>query len=348
MNAKNTSRWIITPNSGVTGLLIEENVQIPELTGRQCLVRIEAVSLNYRDIAMASGRYPLPLTNSFVPGSDGAGQIITKGPQVTEFQVGDRVCMTFMQDHLDGIITPKIRQSTLGSQRDGVLQQYGIFEESGLVSLPKSLSFAEGSTLPCAAVTAWNCLFGLESRSLGEGDFLLTQGTGGVSIFAIQFALAVGATVISTTSTSEKEEKLKELGVHHVINYNSNPDWGEKAKSLSPGGLGVHHVIEVGGETTIPQSMNAIRPEGVVSMVGFLGGKSSSPASFSLVQSSLCIIRGMNVGSRKMFQNMNSFIEANSIKPIVSNRLFCFQEVREAYRYLEKQAFWGKTVIQIS
>ncbi|KFZ15699.1 hypothetical protein V502_05442 [Pseudogymnoascus sp. VKM F-4520 (FW-2644)] len=347
MPAKRASQWILNPNGGVAGLQIEENVSIPDVTGRQCLVRIEAVSLNYRDIAMAFGRYPLPLTNSFVPCSDGAGQIVAKGTQVTEFQVGDKVCMSFMQDHQDGIVTPKIRQSSLGSQRDGVLRQYGIFEETGLVLLPKSLSFAEGSTLPCAAVTAWNCLFGLESRSLKKGDVLLTQGTGGVSIFAIQFALAIGATVISTTSTSEKEEKLKQLGVHHVLNYKSNLDWGVEAKSLTPDGLGVHHVIEVGGEATIPQSLKAIRPEGVVSMVGFLGGKSNSPASFSLIQNALCIIRGINVGSRKMFQDMNSFVEANGIKPIVSNRMFGFQEAREAYQYLEKQDFWGKTVIHI-
>jgi NADPH:quinone reductase-like Zn-dependent oxidoreductase len=229
MTPKTTSQWRITPNSGIVGLQIKDKVQIPELKGRQCLVQIDAVSLNYRDIALAWGRYPLPITDSFVPCSDSAGQIVAIGSQVTEFQVGDKVCTLFMQDHQDGIVTPKIRESTLGSQRDGVLQQYAIFEETGLVSLPNHLSCVEGFTLPCAAVMAWNCLFGLELKALRKGDFLLTQGTGGVSLFAIQIALAIGATIISTTSTTEKEHKLRQLGTHHVINYKSHPT-GERER----------------------------------------------------------------------------------------------------------------------
>ncbi|EXJ68011.1 uncharacterized protein A1O5_08626 [Cladophialophora psammophila CBS 110553] len=200
-STQKTARWMITPNLGLDGLQDEVDVPVPQLTGRQCLVRINAVSLNYRDIAMATGRYPLPTSKSFVPGLHAVHK-----------------------DHQDGIITPEIRQSTLGSQRYGVLQKLAVFEETGLVALPKNLSYIEGACLSCAAVTAWNCLFGLESRALRSGELVLTQGTGGVSLFAIQFALAVGAVVIATTSSRDKELRLEALGVQHVINYKSNPD----------------------------------------------------------------------------------------------------------------------------
>ncbi|OQV01451.1 hypothetical protein CLAIMM_06812 [Cladophialophora immunda] len=349
MPASQTAQWVIVPNKGINALQFQEQVTLPGLEERQCLVRIEAVSLNYRDIAMALGRYPLPLTKSFVACSDGAGEVIGVGSGVSEFKLGDKVCMIFMQDFQEGIVTPRIRQSTLGSQRDGVLRQYGIFEETGLVLLPKNFSYIQGATLPCAALTAWNCLFGLESRALRPGDFLLTQGTGGVSLFAIQFALAIGANVISTTSTAEKAERLKALGVQHVINYASSTEWGEIAKSLTPDGLGVHHIIEVGGENTIFQSLKAVRPEGVVSMVGFLGGRREHEnlPSFSLIQRQLCIVRGMNVGPRRMFQHMNTFLEEHNIKPIVSNRIFKFGEAQEAYKEMEKQQFWGKIIIKV-
>ncbi|KAK4934411.1 hypothetical protein LTR10_024322 [Elasticomyces elasticus] len=349
MPVSHSAQWVIVPNKGIDALQFEEQVTLPDLEERQCLVRVEAASLNYRDIAMALGRYPLPLDKSFVACSDGTGEVIAVGSGVSEFKLGDKVCMTFMQDLQEGIVTPKIRQSTLGSQRDGVLRQYGIFEETGLVLLPKNLSYIEGATLPCAALTAWNCIFGLESRALRRGDSLLTQGTGGVSLFAIQFGLAIGANVISTTSTAEKAERLKALGVQHVINYTSNTGWGEIAKSLTPDGLGVHHIIDVGGENTIFQSLKAVRPEGVVSMVGFLGGKGDHEnlPSFSLIQRQLCIVRGMNVGPRRMFQQMNAFMEQHDIRPIISDRIFKFGEAQEAYKEMEKQQFWGKIVIQV-
>ncbi|KAI1608567.1 alcohol dehydrogenase [Exophiala viscosa] len=347
MTTRRNSRWLIRANAGIDALQFEDNIPIPEISGKQCLIRIEAASLNYRDIAMATDRYIWQVAKSFVPVSDGCGQIIAIGDEVNEFQVGDKVCMSFMQDHQDGIITPPIRASSLGSQRDGVLQHYGIFEETGLVCLPKHLTSVEGSTLPCAAVTAWNCLFGLHGKSLQKGEILLTQGTGGVSLFAIQFALAIGATVISTTSSPEKAKRLKELGVHHVINYQDDSNWGDTAKALSEDGLGVHHVVEVGGETTISQSISAVRPEGVISLVGFLGGKSASPTSFGLVQQKTCIVRGINVGSRKLFREMNSFLEDKGIKPVVSDRIFDFHSAKEAYHYMDQQEFFGKIVIKV-
>jgi NADPH:quinone reductase-like Zn-dependent oxidoreductase len=349
MQAQKTSRWTVTPNGGFDGICYQEDVPLTVLGERQCLVRVEAVSLNYRDIAIALGRYPLPVNKPIVACSDAAGQVVSVGAGVTEFQIGDSVCTLFMQDHQDGIITPDIRQSTLGSQRDGVLQKYAVFEETGLVAIPSALSYIEASTLPCAAVTAWNCLFGLQSRALQPGDWVLTQGTGGVSLFAIQFAHAVGAVVIATTSSADKEKKLKALGVRHVINYASDCSWGKTARQLTPDGLGVHHVIEVGGETNMSQTLGAIRPEGIVSIVGFLGnGKVGvETPSFSVVQRQLCIVRGINVGSRKMFQEMNVFLEEHGIKPIVSTQSFDYSKSVEAFKYMEKQNFWGKIVIKM-
>ena len=348
MTTTTNSRWLIRANAGIEALQLEDDIiPIPDLSGKQCLISIEAVSLNYRDIAMATDRYIWSVAKSFVPVSDGCGEIIAVGEEVSQFQVGDKVCMTFMQDHQDGIITPQIRASSLGSQRDGVLQRYSVFEETGLVSLPKHLTSIQGSTLPCAAVTAWNCLFGLQGKSLQKGEILLTQGTGGVTLFAIQFGLAVGATVISTTSNAGKAERLKELGVHHVINYKDDPTWGDTAKALSEDGLGVHHVVEVGGETTISQSISAVRPDGVISLVGFLGGKSPSPTSFGLVRQKTCIVRGINVGSRKLFREMNSFLEDKGIKPVVSGRIFDFHSAKEAYHYMDRQEFFGKIVIKM-
>lgn len=348
MRKPTNTRWITRPGQGIDALEKEDDIAIPDLTAEQCLVEIKAASLNYRDLAIATGKYPWPLREALVPVSDGAGQVIATGDGVSTVKVGDRVCMLFMQEHQDGIITPKIRQSSLGSQRDGVLQKFAVFDAAGLVKLPDNITYVEASTLPCAAVTAWNCLFGLPGKALLPGDTLLTLGSGGVSLFAIQIAVALGARVISTTSADEKEKFLKSLGVTEVINYKKNVDWGVAAKLLTPDGLGVHHVVEVGGETTISQSLHAIRPEGVVCLVGFLGGKSAKVTTFSRIQDQNCIVRGINVGSRRLFDDLNTFLSERGIKPIVADRKFGFEEVKEAYQYMEQQDFLGKIVIEIS
>ena len=213
--------------------------------------------------------------------------------------------------------------------------------------MPENLSAEEASTLSCAALTAWNALYGLESKTLKPGDVVLTQGTGGVSLFAVQFAVAAGATVIATTSSEAKAKKLKDIGAHHVINYKDDKNWGETVKRLTSNGLGADHVLEVGGPTTMAQSLKAIKIDGVISIIGFLGGSSEDQPSFLDCLSNLCTVRGILVGSRLQFEDMNRAIEANKIKPVVDERVFKLEEAKEAYQYMWDQKHFGKVVIKV-
>ena len=213
--------------------------------------------------------------------------------------------------------------------------------------MPSSLTFKEASTLTCAGLTAWNALYGLIGKALKPGDWVLTQGTGGVSIFALQFAKAAGAKVIATTSSSQKAERLKALGADHVINYKETPSWGQSAKDLTPGSLGVNHILEVGGPNTIAQSLAAITPEGVISIIGFVGGYSKDTPGMLDALSNLCTVRGILVGSRLQFEEMNRAIEVNGIKPVVDGKGWGLEEGREAYGYMWEQKHFGKVVVGI-
>jgi NADPH:quinone reductase-like Zn-dependent oxidoreductase len=213
--------------------------------------------------------------------------------------------------------------------------------------MPKNLNVEEASTLSCAALTAWNALYGLKSKALMPGDTVLTQGTGGVSMFAVQFAAAAGATVIATTSSEDKAKKLKALGAHHVINYKSDPNWGDTAKKFTPDEQGVDHILEVGGPTTMAQSLKAIKMDGVISIIGFLGGQSKDQPSFLDCLSNVCIVRGILVGSRLQFEDMNQAIEANKINPVVDERVFKLEEAKDAYQYMWDQKHFGKVVIKV-
>lgn len=281
-----------------------------------------------------------------VPCSDGAGTIAAVGSRVTRFKEGDSVVTLFNQAHLAGPLTPAALGSGLGGAVDGTLRQYGVFEESGLVHKPSNLSAIEASTLPCAALTAWNALYGVQSKALKPGDTILTQGTGGVSIFALQFAVAAGATVIATTSSDEKGKKLKELGATHVINYKTDPNWGETAKKLT-GGIGADNIIEVGGNTTIPQSLKAVKLEGTISIIGFLGGNTKDAPSVVEALFNQCTVRGILVGSRQQLEEMNKAIEVNKIKPVVDAKVFQFKDAKAAYEYQWDQKHFGKLVIEI-
>jgi NADPH:quinone reductase-like Zn-dependent oxidoreductase len=247
--------------------------------------------------------YPFAQNDGVVPGSDGAGEVIAIGSKVTRFQKGAKVLTLFNQGHLGGSLDPLTVTSGLGGTIDGALRQYGTFNENGLVHMPESLNWLEASTLSCAALTAWNSLYGL--KPLKPGQVVLTQGTGGVSIFALQFAKAAGAIVISTTSSAKKAETLKKLGADHVLNYKDEPEWGTKAKELTPGKEGVDHILEVGGPTTMKQSLNAVKIDGVISIIGFLGGvKSEEQPSFLDCLNHICTVRGVLVGNRVQFEEM--------------------------------------------
>ncbi|KAH7400100.1 hypothetical protein BKA64DRAFT_744762 [Cadophora sp. MPI-SDFR-AT-0126] len=342
---KTTKAWTIEGQDGFESLNLNNEVPIPALSNNEVLVKFHAISLNYRDLIIPQGMYPSGQKPSVVPGSDGAGEVIAVGGKVTRFQPGAKVVTLFNQGHIGGPLDAQSATTGLGGSLDGTLRQYGTFNEAGLVEMPESLNWLEAATLSCAALTAWNALYGL--KPLVPGDVVLTQGTGGVSIFALQFAKAGGATVIATTSSSTKAEILKKLGADHVINYKDTPEWGEKAVSLTPKKQGVNHVIEVGGPATIAQSLKAVKIEGVISVIGFVGGLSKEQPGFLDALSNLCTVRGLLVGSRTQFEDMNRAIEANSIKPVVDEKVFSFEEAKEAYQYMWDQKHFGKLTIKI-
>lgn len=287
------------------------------------------------------------MKGNVVPGSDGAGTVMAVGSRVTRFRVNDRVCTMLNQGHIAGPVTPQIMQTGLGGSLDGTFRQYGVFEESGLVMMPSNLSFREASALPCAAVTAWNALYGLAGRPLKAGDTVLTLGTGGVSLFAVQLAVAAGATVISTTSNAQRASQLSKMGVHHVINYKEDPEWGETAKKLSTHGEGVDFIVEVGGATTLPQSLAAIKIDGIIAVVGSIGSDvdHSEPGLLN-AWFRTCIVRGIAVGSRSQFEEMNRSILANGLKPVIDVSAFKLEQLKEAYQYMWDKKHFGKVVIE--
>ncbi|PSB41907.1 NAD(P)-dependent alcohol dehydrogenase [Cyanosarcina cf. burmensis CCALA 770] len=307
----------------------------------QVLIKIRAVSLNYRDLMVVKGLYnpniPLPL----IPFSDGAGEVVAVGEGVTRVKVGDRVAGIFFQNWIAGKLTAAKTNSALGGARDGMLAEYVVLHEDGLVHVPAHLTDAEASALPCAAVTAWNALF--HSGNLKAGETVLVQGTGGVSIFALQFAKIAGARVIATSSSDEKLEKVKQLGASETINYKQSPQWGKTVRELT-GGEGVDLVVEVGGSGTLNESLRAVRIGGQISLIGVLSGGSGEISTVSMLMKSVCV-QGIYVGSREMFEAMNQAITLHQIKPIV-DRVFPFSEAREALKYMESGSHFGKICIQ--
>ncbi|KAF2655570.1 NAD(P)-binding protein [Lophiostoma macrostomum CBS 122681] len=342
-----TKQWTVTGTSGFDTLKWDEKAPIPQIGDKDVLVKIHAVSLNYRDLIIPKGKYPFPFKNDVVPGSDGAGTVEAVGSRVTRFKPGDKVVTLFNQGHIAGNIQPADVGTGLGGALDGTLREYGTFDEQGLVHAPSNLDMLEASTLSCAAVTAWNALYGIETRALKAGDYVLTQGTGGVSMFALQFAKAAGAKVIATTSSDKKAETLKKHGADHVINYKENANWGEQAKTFTPNQQGVEHVIEVGGPTTMAQSLKAIKIEGVISIIGFVGGFDKQQPSFLDCLNNICTVRGLLVGSRKQFEDMNRAIEANDIHPIVDEKVFELAQLKDAYEYMWDQKHFGKLTVKV-
>ncbi|GAB7362272.1 hypothetical protein MBLNU230_g2291t1 [Neophaeotheca triangularis] len=322
-----------------------KDVEKPSYGDKEVLVKFQGSSLNYRDLIIPQGKYPFPLGENVVPASDGAGVVEAVGKNVSQFKPGDKVLLLFNQGHHYGSLNAQSMATGLGGAVDGCLREYGAFDEMGLVHMPSNLNPLEGATLTCAGLTAWNALYGLESKKLMPGDWVLTQGTGGVSIFALQFAKAAGAKVISTTSSKEKADRLKELGADHIINYKEDANWGDSAMKLT-GGRGVSHILEVGGPTTMKQSLAAIGIDGVISIIGFLGGmKNESQPTFLDCLMNICTVRGILVGSRVQFEEMNKAIEANNIKPVVDKKVFKLSEAKEAYQYMWEQKHFGKLCI---
>jgi NADPH:quinone reductase-like Zn-dependent oxidoreductase len=276
-----------------------------------------------------------------IPLSDGAGEVVEVGSSVSQWKAGDRVCPIFNQSWLDGQPSLRKNRATLGAgDMDGVAREYGAFNENGLVRMPEHLSFEEAATLPCAGVTAWHAL--VESGRLRASDTVLTLGTGGVSIFALQFSKMHGAGVIATSSSVEKLNRARELGANETINYKLTPDWDKEVASLT-NTVGVDHVVEVGGTGTLSKSVNSVRVGGHVALIGVLASGGDFDPRKILMKG--VRLQGIFVGSRQMFEDMNSAIEMNRMRPVIS-RIFAFEELPEALKYMETGSHFGKIVLK--
>jgi NADPH:quinone reductase-like Zn-dependent oxidoreductase len=309
----------------------------------EILVRMKAASLNFRDLGIIVGKYfGGPVQRDTVLGSDGAGEVEAVGESVTRFKPGDRVAGTFFQDLPDGPADP-MSNPALGHSADGVLTEYMVIKEGNAVALPENLSYEEGACLPCAALTAWHAMM-QAGKPVKEGDTVLALGTGGVSMFALQFATAVGAKVIITSSNDEKLAKAKAMGASGLINYKTHPEWQDEVRKLTDG-KGVDCVVEVGGIGTIDRSMQCLALGGKIGMIGVLAGAEGecNPRSLMLTGSA---IHGIFVGNRRMFEEMNKAIEINDIHPVI-DKVFPLEDTVEAIGYFKSQAHLGKVVIRI-
>jgi NADPH:quinone reductase-like Zn-dependent oxidoreductase len=314
----------------------------PEPGEEEVLLDIKAVSINYRDIMMIRGEYNPNQSLPLVPFCDACGEVIGVGESVDRFEVGDRVAPIFAQDWRDGDISLEMRNSTLGGPLDGTLTEKRVFDQDGLVHVPDHLTDEEAATLTCAGVTAWNAL--TVGDSLEPGETVLLLGTGGVSMFSLQFALTMGANVIMTSSSDEKLKEVKKMGVDETINYEKTPDWDEAVWELTDG-EGADRVVEVGGAGTFQKSMDAAALGGHVSIIGVLSGVSGDLSVTSALMKGLTM-QGILVGSRQDFQDMNRGIAQNELHPYVDDRVFAFEEAVEACRYQEAGKHMGKVVIR--
>jgi NADPH:quinone reductase-like Zn-dependent oxidoreductase len=308
----------------------------------EVLLQMRAWSLNYRDLMLAKGVYNPKLRLPQVPLSDGVGRVAEVGPGVTRVKTGDRVAAAFMPKWVCGRVTEDKARSALGAGNDGLLAEYAVLPEEGVVHVPEHLTDDEAATLPCAAVTAWHALIA-EGR-LAPGDAVLTQGTGGVSIFALQFARLAGARIIATSSSDEKLARAIGLGASDGINYKTTADWDKEARKLT-GDIGVDHVVEVGGAGTLGRSLRAVRLGGTISLIGVLAGGASEVNPLPVLMKNVRV-QGIFVGSREMFEDMNRAIAHHKLRPVV-DRVFAFNETPAAYRYMESAAHFGKICIRL-
>lgn len=331
--------YVIPQPGSIDALTIVERPE-PRPGPRQILVRVRATSLNYRDLMTVEGRSaraaPKP---DLIPLSDGAGEVQAVGAEVTRFKPGDRVAGCFMQCWFAGPIRESAMASAMGGAIDGMLAELVVLEEDGAVPLPRHLSYEEGATLPCAAVTAWNAL--VEIGGLEAGETVLVLGTGGVSIFALQLARAMGARVVATSGSPAKAERLMRMGAETVIDYRTTPDWHTEVLRHTAG-RGVDLTVEVGGAGTLPRSFLATRLGGRIAVIGLLTGAAEIDP-MPILRRNLRV-QGLYVGSTAMFEALNRVIAASGLRPVI-DKVFAFGEAKEAYRHMKSQQHFGKIVI---
>jgi NADPH:quinone reductase-like Zn-dependent oxidoreductase len=327
---------------GAANLVLRE-VPEPAPGPGEVLVRLRAASLNFRDLLILEGKYgSLQKRENLVLLSDGAGEVVALGPSVTEWKVGDRVVSCSLPDWQDGPPQEDKTRRMLGGLLDGVAAEYRLFGRDEILHIPPSLSFIEAATLPCAALTAWNCVH--TAHRTVPGDIVLTQGTGGVSVFAVQFAVAAGATVFATSSSEAKLARLRELGATHLVNYRADAEWGKTARKLT-GGRGVDLVVEVGGGGTIKQSIRAACMGGTIALVGMVSG-AVQELNLPLISMNSLRLIGVAVGSRMQFGQVLSAIERHKIKPVI-DRVFPLAHLTEALDRLKSGEHMGKVCVEI-
>lgn len=307
----------------------------------EVLVRVRASSINYHDYGVVTGS--IPSVDGRIPLSDGAGEVLEIGEGVDALAPGDSVVSTFFPDWLDGRARPIDTRAIPGDRIDGFAREYVSMPATAFTRAPRGYTHAEAATLPCAGLTAWRAL--MVDGPLQPGEVVLVQGSGGVSIFALQFAKAVGATVIATSSSDEKLERLRALGADHLINYRTNKEWGSAVRALTDG-RGADHVVEVGGPDTLPQSIAACAMGGHIALLGVLTGREGTLSTGQLLSNQIRL-QGLTVGSRRQQLDMIRAIEATGLRPVIDKSRFQLEELAQAFRFQESNRHFGKITIDI-
>jgi len=326
---------------GVDALALVDK-PVPQAGPGEVLVRLKAATLNYRDLLTVKGGYGSRQKFPLVPVSDGAGVVEAVGAGVTGFAPGDRVIGSFFEDWLGGAPSETRMRAALGGSVDGVLTEYRLFPAHALVRTPDHLSDVEAAALPCAGLTAWSAVVKL--GDVKPGQTVLTQGTGGVSLFALQFAKMCGARVIATSSSDAKITRLKQLGADVTLNYKTTPDWGKKAREVT--GRGVDLVVEVGGVGTLNESIRATKIGGTIAFIGVLAGPASSDTRLPLMVMQQQRLQGVTVGSVEDLQALCDGISMHGVKPVI-DKVFAFDQVRDAFAHMASGAHFGKVAIAI-
>lgn len=331
---KQSRAFGIDKTIGIEGLSVR-TTPIPTPAPGEVLVHVRASSLNFRDMVILDGNVPMAIPEGRIPLSDGAGEVVAVGPGVTRFKVGDRVTNSFFPEWIDGPYAGNY--SEYSGNLDGWLADYRAVAADALVSIPDSMDFDEAATLPCAGITAWSALKGVKA-----GETVLTLGTGGVSLFAVQLAKAMGAKVIATTSSETKAQQLKVLGADETINYKEQPEWSQQVRELT-GGKGANRIVEVGGAGTFGQSMKSIALGGQVSMVGVLAGFQGTVEVLTLFMSR-ANYQSIALGSRRDLESLVRFMAEHNIRPVIDSR-FSFDDAKLAFARLMTRNVFGKVVV---
>jgi NADPH:quinone reductase-like Zn-dependent oxidoreductase len=342
MSQETFKGYQVRKGKGLSGWSLDSK-PLMQPRSNEVLVKMKAVAFNFRDIYIIEmGWYPLPVKDQLTPLADGVGEVVAIGEAVEHIKVGERVSIVMFPYYTDGPFNMDVSPQ-LGGSLDGTLAEYTLVPSSGVVRLPDHLSWEEGAALPCAGVTAWNALCG--GKPLLPGETVLTMGTGGVSLFALQFAKLFGARVIATTSSESKMERLRQLGADEVINYVDRPDWHQEVMALT-GGEGAHHIIEVGGAGTLARSIQSLHYTGELNMVGWLD-KEKPQLDLQVMAGKVVSLRRIAAGHRRHHMEMSKAINFHRLKPVI-DRVFPFEQAKEAYAYFLKGQYLGKVIVTLS